>query len=220
MGFPEFFIAQRIQQTSSNRCCETNSTVCRRRRDTSNRRASPEIQIKNGQINSKSISVISHSSMLSNVQEVLIEHTDPETFDLETSDYFQGLIQTFSEPEFRLPLNIATVFPRTSFHGFHAALDEQKRLCFKRIAEPAGPEDFWLIIRSHEHHIDTLRDYLASEFAGYDKLTLQANHLVLIGIAPLPPADVTLVVFLTLSIQTVESQREALQAGSRSVKAA
>jgi hypothetical protein len=148
--------------------------------------------------------------MLSQVKDILIDHTS-ETLELDVSEFYQELIQHFSEPQFRQQLDITTVFPKTQFYGFRAYLRDAQSLCCKPITDPPGPGDFWLIVRSHEHSLDSLRDYLSEECEAYNHCEVQENELAFIGVAPLPDAEITLVVFLAASITTNQLSRRLLQ---------
>jgi hypothetical protein len=96
------------------------------------------------------------SSKWEKARDVLEEHMNEDTLELDTSGYYQGLIQTFSIPDFREQLDIACVFPKTQFYGLCAFLDADDALCFRKHGDSPGPNDFRLIIRSHQHDIDML----------------------------------------------------------------
>jgi hypothetical protein len=159
------------------------------------------------------------SLMLARIAEILLGHTNDETLELDTTTYYQRLIEVFSEPDFHQVLNIATVFPGTQFYGFHACFGDAESLCFKKITEPLLETDFWLIVRTHEHKIDILRDYLVDECEAYNICTIQENEILFIGIASLPPTDRAIVVFLSVSIATLESRKQELERQSPSMKA-
>jgi hypothetical protein len=149
--------------------------------------------------------------MLADVADQLTQHTDREMLDLEINDYYKELIQVFSDPTFGQVLSIPTLMPRTRYYAFRGSLDKSKALHLKMVAQPQQDSDFWLIVRSHDHHIETLREYLNEEFQAYDSLQVQGREVTFIGIAGLPSGNITIVVFLSAGIETIEGQKTVIE---------
>jgi hypothetical protein len=84
--------------------------------------------------------------LLAKVGDILLSHIDGDTLELDATGYYQDLIRTFSQSDFRQELPIPSVLPDTTFYGLHAHLDADEHLHFKVISEPFAPTDFWVIV--------------------------------------------------------------------------